>query len=39
VRREGDLSSFEDASTFGRELRRDALELIQEAYMTLGLKE
>ncbi|OPX68239.1 MAG: porphobilinogen deaminase [Methanoregulaceae archaeon PtaB.Bin056] len=39
VRREGHLSSADDARTFGQLLRRDALDLIQEAYMRLGLKE
>lgn len=39
VRRERDLASMEDARVFGKDLRDDALKLIQEAYMTLGLKE
>ncbi len=39
VRSEGYLSSADDARKFGQLLRRDALDLIQEAYMRLGLKE
>jgi len=39
VRREGYLSSAYDAREFGQLLRSDAFDLIQEAYMKLGLKE
>lgn len=39
VRREGNLSSIEDARRFGKMMREDAHELIQDAYMKLGLKE
>ena len=39
VRREGYLSSTEDALQFGRSLREDAHDLIREAHMKLGLTE
>lgn len=39
VRREATLCSTEDAQSFGAMLRKDARDLIHEAYMKLGLKE
>lgn len=39
VRREATLCSVEDARSFGTMIRKDARDLIQEAYMKLGLKE
>ncbi|MCU0632549.1 MAG: hydroxymethylbilane synthase [Methanolinea sp.] len=39
VRRETDLASPDEARAFGHSLREEALALIQEAYMRLGLKE
>jgi len=39
VRREGNLSTTEDARVFGKILREEALDLIQEAYMKLGMTE
>jgi len=39
VRREGTLATTGDARLFGKRLREDARDLIQDAYMKLGLKE
>jgi hydroxymethylbilane synthase len=39
VRREGEISSTEQARSFGRKLKTEGRELIREAYEKLGIRD